>query len=204
MTEENQETKEEPTDLPEPKTRDDISEIKMSRELARLKQEREELVNKLKQKEVQELKAKEDWQSIASQYEQEANDYKKRYSELRENLILDKKLSDLKTKALTYNIRKEAIDDLEMLDLSELQVETTNTGRLNVLGTESVLSRLKIQKPHWFNSQKSNLNTEHPSLNSDSKLTLKDLREAEVKAKSSRDYSDYNKKVLQFKNQNKK
>jgi len=189
---------------PEPKTRENIHEMKLKSELSRIQKEYEDLQNQMKQKDIKEMKAKEDWQNLASQYEQEANEYKERYTQLQKNLIYDKKVSDLKTKALQYNLRKEALDDLDMLDLSDIQVETTSTGRINVLGTDDVLKRLKVSKPHWFQSQKTNFNTQTPTATNQGKITFKDLKEAETKAKASGDYSDYKEKLLSFKKQQQK
>lgn len=188
---------------PAPITRDNLEAIKLKAELSKTQKQYEELVNQMKAKQTEEMKQKEDWQKLATHWETEAKDYEKRYMNMQQSVVFDKKLTDLKTKAAAENIRKEALDDLEMLDLNEIHVETTSTGKLNVLGTEDLLSKLKVKKPHWFQSAKTNFNTQTPTATSSGDTTYKDVRDAELKWKKSQnkaDLSAYQSKLLKFKN----
>ena len=87
-------------------------------------------------------------------YEREAAqsvDFKEKYEKTLNAVLDDKKMSSVREFALKHNIRKEALDDLDMIDMSSVVVETTDQGRYNVLGADSFVDNLKALKPHWFN-----------------------------------------------------
>lgn len=62
------------------------------------------------------------------------------------------RLNEVKVAASAAGLRKEAVRDLELLDLSELPVELTSRNRYLVEGVGSFVEGLKTNKPHWFQS----------------------------------------------------
>jgi hypothetical protein len=62
------------------------------------------------------------------------------------------RLNEVKVAASAAGLRKEAVKDLELLDLSELPVELTSRNRYIVEGVGSFVESLKTTKPHWFQS----------------------------------------------------
>jgi len=86
-------------------------------------------------------------------YEREAAqsvDFKEKYEKTLNAVLDDKKMTSVREFALKHNIRQEALDDLDMVDMSSVVVETTDQGRYNVLGAESFVDSLKAAKPYWF------------------------------------------------------
>jgi len=95
------------------------------------------------------------------------------------------RLNEVKAAAATAGLRKEAVKDLELLDLSALPVELTSRNRYIVEGVGSFVDGLKVDKPHWFQ----NLNA--PAVNTGGgapppptgKITAADVAQAEIDAR---------------------
>lgn len=51
-------------------------------------------------------------------------------------------------------LRDTARDDLDLLDLDDIEVEETDSGRYIVRGADKFVEKLKKNKPHWFQEQK--------------------------------------------------
>jgi hypothetical protein len=126
-------------------------------DLLKRKQEAKELKDKLsafeKEKEdlkVKSLKEKEEWQKLAEIREKEAEELKKKL-EAKEKVTSNYfKRAEVRQQALKNNIRENALDDLDLLGFDDVQIETTSTGSINVLGADKFVDRLKATKPHWF------------------------------------------------------
>lgn len=147
------------------------------------------------------LRQNEEWRKLAELKGEEAEEAIKRADGLKEGLVRDKKYSSLKEAALQSGIRKEALDDLELLDLTDISVEYTSTGRMNALGVKEYVDRLKTIRPHWFGRRGTNINSGTPETVMTGQVTYKQLLEAESKAKDTGDYAPYQKLVLEFKKQ---
>ncbi len=116
---------------------------KFKREAAELKKERETLnTNKMKEQN--------QWKELAEKHEKEANDAREEAAKIRDSFLGERKFSTVKEKCLVLGLRPEAASDLEMLDLESVTLETTSTGKINVLGADKFAERLKTLKPHWF------------------------------------------------------
>jgi hypothetical protein len=109
--------------------------------------------------------------------------------------------------AQTLGIRKDALNDLDLLDFDEVIVETTSSGNINIIGADSAVKKLKSERPHWFGSKVGrNVNGNTGDVIDDGikKLTLKDVRTAEEKARKSRSKDDedaYKKLLFQYRDQ---
>jgi len=162
-----------------------------------------EMEDKLKNREVDELKEKQEWQKIAQIKEAEAEDFRTKSEKLRDSIVWEKKYSALKDQAMKAGIRSEAVSDLELLDFEDLAVETTSTGRINVLGAEHAITKLKNTKPHWFGSKGVNINSSSPEVKQGgASISVKDIYAAEKKAKESGDYAPYYKIMKLYQQQN--
>lgn len=91
-------------------------------------------------------KYKELWESTT----EELNSVRDKHSKVLNSVIDDKKLTAVREFALKHNIRQEALDDLDMVDMSGVVVETTDQGRYSVHGADHFVEKLKTLKPHWF------------------------------------------------------
>ena len=170
-------------------------------DLHKEKAARKALEEKLNAKESDDLKKSQQWQQLAELKEKENTELKEQISSNTKALIHDRKHSAIKDAAIKAGIRKEALTDLELVDLDGIQIETTSTGRINVIGAEVAVDRLKTLRPHWFGASAPNVNLNSPEVVAGGKVTYADLQKLEKEAKQSNDYTKYHAAVMQFKKQ---
>ena len=175
-------------------------------DLQKHKQKALKLEEERKTSQTQELKAKEQWKLLAEQKEQEANTYKAESENLKKSFVNEKKFSAIKDEAAKLGLRPEAMSDLELLDLEDISVETTSTGRINVLGAKTFAERVKTLKPHWFQNAQVTVNGSAPRV-SDTHTGLvsaKDIYDAEKAYRKSgkpEDFQKYQEMHLKFRKQ---
>jgi hypothetical protein len=103
----------------------------------------------------------------------QAEDHAKKISE---SYVNDLKSSAIKQAALKAGIHETALEDLAYLPNDMVQVETTSTGNINILGTEEYVDYLKNKKPHLFRMGNSlKVNNSHPSEIKPKELTPQDV-----------------------------
>jgi hypothetical protein len=105
---------------------------------------------KLQDFETEQQESKGNYKELYEARTEELETYKGKYDSVLDNVVNDKKLTAVRELALKHNIRQEALDDLDMVDMSKVVVETTDQGRYNVLGADIFVDSLKQLKPHWF------------------------------------------------------
>ena len=139
------------------------------------------------------LKAENQWQALAEAKEKEVETLKTETKRMNDAIIERERTSALKMKAAALGLRPEAVSDLESLDLTALRIETTNTGKINVLGVSEFADRLKSVKPHWFTDKTPpNVNTTSPRiLESGGAITPQDLIAAEREGRKTKDLTKY-------------
>ena len=198
---------EEPTkDKPAPDDKKDESKDVVAKniydrayqDLQKAKAKAKELEDKLKAKDLEQMKQAENWKEIAELKQKEAEDASNERDTLRNSLVFDRKYAAVKDAAVRVGLRKEAEGDLEMMSLSDLQVETTSTGRVNVLGVDDYVARLKMTKPHWFETKKSKVNSDSPEVVNGNNVSYDDVNKAAKKAKETGDYAPYEKLLRQY------
>lgn len=119
-------------------------------DLHKFKKEAEKYKQTLEADKVARMKEQNQWKELAEQRELQAKEATEKAERLQSSYLGEKKFGALSAAASKLGLRQEAMSDLEMLDLSEIQIETTSTGKINVLGAEKYAERLKTLKPHWF------------------------------------------------------
>jgi hypothetical protein len=209
MSETNTETKENETNTTETAEKKETEVQTVSKEdhdralkdLHKFKARAKELEDAVKATHTKSMKEKEQWKELAELREKEAEDLKKEKTKIQESLIYDKKYSAVKEAALAAGIRKEAVTDLELLEFSEVQIETTSTGRINILGADKAVDRLKTLKPHWFGSKGAKINGDIPDVQTGGKITKTQVYEAESKAKKTGDYAPYKQILAKYSQQ---
>ena len=175
-------------------------------DLNKFKTRFQKLETEQKTKQDQELKQREQWKTLAEQKEQEAKRLQGELESVKDSFLNEKKFGSLREEALRLGLRQEAVGDLETLDLSEMQVETTSTGRINILNAKMFAEKIKAIKPHWFQQQSTVINASNPRVvdNGNSVVTAKDVFTAETayrKSQSSEDLKRYKDLVLKFQTQ---
>lgn len=171
-------------------------------DMHKYKKQAQELADKLKAKETEDLKKTQQWQQLAELKEQEAKDAKTEAENLKRAIVADKKYSALREHAITAGLRKEAIGDLDLVDLDDVSIETTSTGRVNVSGVDKAVAKLKLLKPHWFKDSAPQINAESPGVtNTGGQIDPKQIAAAEQLAKKTGDYTQYRDLLLRYKSQ---
>lgn len=163
-------------------------------DLHKFKKEAEKLKTEREAEKTAKLKEENRWKELAEQNEQEAKTAREEAARIKDSYVNGKKYSAVQEKCMALGLRPEAVSDLEMLDLADIPIETTSTGKINVLGADKFAERLKTLKPHWFAEKKA------PSINADGtrvvesndgQITVAQLLAEEAKGKKSGDLSGY-------------
>jgi hypothetical protein len=168
---------------------------KAKKEMERLKSEREN-------EKTAKLKEQSQWKELAEKYETDAKTAREESDRLRNSYVEGKKFAAVQEKCLALGLRAEAVSDLEMLDLVDVQIETTNTGKTSVLGADKFAERLKTLKPHWFAGKSApNVNTDGTRVIDGEPITPAMLLKAEAEGKKSGDLSGYHAMFKTFQSQ---
>lgn len=160
-----------------------------------------EFEQKVKAKEIDSLKAQNQWEQIAKLKEEEAREAKEAELRLREAIVFEKKYAAIREQAIQAGLRREAIPDLELVDFDDVTIETTSTGRINVLNADRAVQRLKTLKPHWFSATRPSVNATSPDVTTSGKISYDDLKKAEAEAKKSGNYANYRDLLFKFRAQ---
>lgn len=160
---------------------------KYKKELLKLKEEKDS-------EKTARMKEQNQWKELAEAKEREAAEAREKSERLQMSYLSEKKYGALKSSCSALGLRPEALSDLEMLDLSEVQIETTSTGKINVLGAEKFAERLKATKPHWFlDKQTPTVNGAGPRVQDNmGAITPAMLLKAQADGQKAGDLSKYN------------
>lgn len=162
-------------------------------DLLKQKAKAKELAEKLsafeKEKEdlgMKSLKEKQEWQKVAEAKEAEAAALKKKLDDEKRVTTNYFKRSELRQQALKAGIRENALDDLDLLPLEDITVETTSTGKINVLGADKSVERLKATRPHWFQDRTDpGVDGGTPTVTKASAVSMKDILKLQKEGKQS-------------------
>lgn len=122
------------------------------------------------------LRQKEEWQKIAEDREKKVKELSERIEKQSKATETYFKRSEVRAQALKNGIREAALDDLDLLSLEGVSLETTSTGAVNVLGADKYVSRLKETRPYWFLDKSApNVNTGTPQVSSSGTVTISDV-----------------------------
>jgi hypothetical protein len=185
-----------------------VSKAELDRALAdmhKYKAAARETTEKLKAIETNGLKEKEDWKKLAEIKEEEARVALEESNRLKTSFVNEKKFSAVKEAALKAGVISQAMSDLELLSLDDVQIETTSTGKLNVLGADDFVNRIKTLKPHWFGAVKTTVNSSIPGVTTSGSTTVSkdDIIKLSLEASKSGDYTAYRQALVKFNQQNK-
>lgn len=134
---------------------------KYKQEIAQMREQMGKLQQSIGEKEEQTLREQHKWQELAEKYKSDLEQTKNQFTDFKGQMVNYEKSNAVKQAALKAGIMQESLEDLELLDLEGVEIETTSTGRLLVNGAEDFVESLKERRPHWFR------NTNKPNLNND-------------------------------------
>ncbi len=172
-------------------------------DLQKYKKEAKALKDEKDKAATEKLKAENKWKEIAEANETKAKEADERAEKLQGSFLEGKRFDAARLACEKLGIRAEAVGDLDALDLKDIQIETTSTGKINVLGADKFAERLKTLKPHWFtDKRKPNVNTRgNTVVDSDGPITAQQIVEAEKAGRKSGDMKPYYDLHKQFQNQ---
>ncbi|MBL0320681.1 MAG: hypothetical protein IPP74_15510 [Alphaproteobacteria bacterium] len=148
------------------------------------------------------LREKKDWETLANKYQKERDDVASQNTRIKEALVIDKKASAVREAAAKLGILPEATGDLDLVDLNGVQIETTSTGKINVLGADKFAEKLKMLKPHWFRPLNPSVNSGGVRIEAGgADITVKDVMNAEKEARKTGDSTKYKALYAQFQKQ---
>ena len=169
------------------------------KEIMQLKTQTKELEAKLKAREedadrsrLSKLKEQQKFQELAEEFRQKAEAAEQESKTLKQSVVTDKKFSAIKEAALKAGIRKEALDDLELLDFDGVEIEATTMGNWSVHGADQFIERAKVTRPHWFGKKGTRINSSDPEVGAAGKVTFKDVMKAEKVAEETGDFAPLN------------
>lgn len=148
------------------------------------------------------MKANNQFKELLEAREAELTELKTK-DKVKDKVIADTlKYSAVQEMAVKAGIRKEALKDLDLVALEDVQIETTSTGRMNVLGADKFVDRLKASRPHWFGAAGApRINGGLPGAGEGGKITARDLLTAGEAAKKSGDNSAYQEMYKRYQSQ---
>ncbi len=180
-----------------------FSEFKAVKDdMHRFKEDARKNKEELDRLKTKEMSDKEQWKELAATRETEAKDWRTKYEAVTGSIQERAKISAVKESAIKLGLVESAYEDLELIELKDVIVETTSTGRVNVIGAKSAAERIKSLKPHWFaNGKGPNLNPNVPSTVNGvhTSTSYDDLVKLEADAKKTGDYTEYKKKLMELK-----
>lgn len=172
---------------------------KALRDLQKYKSRVKELEDNAEKSRLDKLKESEQWQDLSKEWQDKAEASDKRAETLEQSMIYDKKISAVRDFARKSGIKDEALRDLELVALDDVDIEVTSTGRVNVLNADKAVEKLKLSRPHWFGRRGNNVNANEPEVVGGKELTYSDVVKAEEVAKKSGDYGPYKTLLMKYK-----
>lgn len=164
----------------------------------RYKAEKKEADARLKAFEETKLKEQQNWKEYAALKEQEAKEAVEKAERVQNSYINNLKFAAVKDAAMKVGLDPRAISDLELLPLDSVVLETTSTGKLNVLGADQFASSLKTLKPYLFNTVKTNVNTSIPGVTSHEPITKEQILKLSLEAQKTGNNQVYEQAMKQY------
>lgn len=190
----------------DPKVNEVLEQVK--KDMFKFKTEAKELREKLKAQETADLESKQQYKTLYEQEKKRADEAEAKAKKTGDAFVNHHKFSTVKSQAEKLGLRPEAAQDLELLPMDDVLVETTNTGKWSIIGADSFVERLKTRKPHWFTDPGApNINVTTPSVVNGGRISVEDVSAAQakwLKSKSPADRKDYEDKTRRFQTQSRK
>lgn len=184
---------------PDPKAAFDAEKEKLLAEIHKWKGQAKELSVKSAAEREKLLIEQGRWEELAKEKDAKLRELEERDARTKEAFINEKKYNAVKEAAARAGIRPEAMPDLELIGLDKVQIETTSTGRVNVLGVDAAIDNLKLSRPHWFGSPRTVVAGNAPNVQPGGVVSLQELAKLSQEAAKTGDYTAYLAATKQFK-----
>lgn len=212
VTNEGNQTNSQPPAAPvvEPPAQQDDPPAMVSREefervqadMHKYKQQAREASAQSERLKLQGLKEKEDWKKVAEEYEAKFKESEGKYQGLQSALLKNEKMAAIRMEAQKAGIVGEkALEILELLEFPEVAVETTSTGRINVLGADRAIQRMKMERPFLFGKSVPSINPNSPGTTAAGTVSYEELMKSEEAARKSGDWSKHRELLQRFRSQ---
>lgn len=116
-----------------------------------LEAENLELKKLIEQSNLKSLEEKEDFKRLYEMQKEKAESLEQENKSFINSFVESKRLDAIRTEALKFGIKEEALNDLDLIDKSAVVVEKTDRGTVNVIGAKDFVDSLKRARPFWFN-----------------------------------------------------
>lgn len=160
-----------------------VGGIKYYKELLdKERQEREKLSSEIENIRKGKLIEQNQWKELYEQEQKKSVELQSKLSNISTAFIDDKKRSVIEKEAIAAGILPSALEDLDLIDKSIIEVETTSTGKINFNNVKTFVDTLKLKKPHWFGAGVDpNINNKRPEFNQTGELNIDQILELQSK-----------------------
>jgi len=128
--------------------------LKYKDRLAEREDELKALKAEIAQKKEQAMVENEQWKQLYEGAKVELDKSVQTNQELKGSIVHNYKLDRVKNVALKAGLLDVALNDLHLVDLDSVIVETSENGVPVVHGHDELVNKLKSEKPHWFKQAK--------------------------------------------------
>jgi hypothetical protein len=162
-------------------------------DLRKHKDENLKLQAKIREIEDEKLKTNNQFKELYEREKTARTELEQKNERIQKAVVLKEKYSAVKDVAVRMGLRKEAMPDLDLIDMEEVVVETTNTGKVNILGADSFVEKLKAIRPHWFDQRTAApINSSTPRVSDPGgPVTTQQILEAEKEGRKKGDLTQY-------------
>lgn len=144
--------------------------------LAEIQAENQKLAELLEQEKTQKLQEKENFKELWELEKNKRVEAENKAKKITDSYFNGLKRAAIEQEALKAGILDAALSDITMLDHNMVEIETTSSGNVNVLGAKEFVENLKEQKTHWFKrTGVPNINNANPAEPKTKELTADEL-----------------------------
>jgi hypothetical protein len=127
--------------------------VSMQQELEKRDNLLKQLQQKVEETEYTKLEETKNYKQLADTYKVKLNEAEKKAEDLAKSYFNDKKITAIKQKAVQEGIDQTCLKWLEKSEHNGVQIETTSTGNVNILGVDEFIQSFKQENPTFFPSK---------------------------------------------------
>jgi len=124
--------------------------FKWKKESRELKEQNEKLLNEINTLKEKSLVEKQNYKELYEHEKQKTERLVSENEDVKKTFFGSLKQQEIQKEAIKQGIRDEAIQDLNLLDSSLVETETTSQGVVNILGATEFIEKIKESRPYWF------------------------------------------------------
>lgn len=113
---------------------------------------REQMQKELDTIKTSKMKEQNQWKELYEVEQKKSMEAQERLSQISEALVSDKMRIAIEKEVAKLGLVEGALEDLDLLDKSMIEIETTSSGKVHFNNVKEWAENLRAKKPHWFNS----------------------------------------------------